>query len=125
MKRRIAFFAAVLMLLMTTTVYAGDINENEQRIVSVIYGQFEQDGIIYEVRQEYIDSAIDYLTRDEYNLTAAQADYVISEIYENVRTGVESGYLREVGRVRPTEPVQTQPAEQEKLPDEDGQDMEE
>lgn len=114
MKKQIAFLAAVFGLLMTTAVYAGDINENEQRIVSVIYGQFEQDGIIYEVRQEYIDSAMSYLTRDEYDLTADQADYVISEIYENVRTGVESGYLREVGRVQPAAPVQTKPAAQEK-----------
>ena len=112
MKRRIAFFAAVFVLLMTMTVYAGDINENEQRIVSVIYGQFEQDGIIYEVRQEYIDSAMAYLTSDEYDLTADQADSVISEIYENVRTGVESGYLREVGRIQPEEPLQAEPAAQ-------------
>ncbi len=108
MKRRIAFLAAVFGLLMTTAVYAGDINENEQRIVSVIYGQFEQNGILYEVRQEYIDSALGYLTRDGLDLTEEQADYVISEIYSNVQTGVESGYLREVGRIQTTKPPQTE-----------------
>ncbi len=113
MKRRIAFLAAVFGLLMTTAAYAGDINGNEQRIVSVIYGQFEQNGILYEVRQEYIDAALGYLTRDDMDLTGEQADFVIAEIYSNVQTGVESGYLREVGRVQMAASLQEVPNQEQ------------
>lgn len=90
------------------TAYAGSINGNEQSIVSVIYGQFEQGGVVYKVRQEYINSALGYLQQDDVDLTAEQAQSVISEIYANVSTGVESGYLEPVGgssaQVQPSEP---------------------
>lgn len=91
-----------------TTAYAGDINGNEQSIVSVIYGQFEQDGIVYKVHQEYINSALSYLQQDDVDLTAEQAQAVISEIYANVQTGVDSGYLEPIGQ---TAPPETAPAE--------------
>lgn len=94
-------------LLSCFTAYAGSINGNEQSIVSVIYGQFEQGGVVYKVRQEYINSALGYLQQDDVDLTAEQAQSVISEIYANVSTGVESGYLEPVGgtqaQVPPTE----------------------
>ncbi len=123
MKRRIAFLAAVFGLLMTTAAYAGDINGNEQRIVSVIYGQFEQNGILYEVQQEYIDAALDYLTRDDMDLTVEQADYVIDEIYSNIQTGVESGYLREVGRVQATASPQEVPNQEQTSAEISGEDI--
>ncbi len=50
------------------------------------------------VRQEYINSAISYLQQDDVDLTAEQAQSVISEIYSNVQTGVDSGYLEASGR---------------------------
>ena len=65
--------------------YAGSINGNEQSIVSVINGQLEQDGVIYKVRQEYINSAISYLQQADVDLTAEQAQSVISEIYSKYR----------------------------------------
>lgn len=86
-----------------TTAYAGNINGNEQSIVSVIHGQFEQDGIVYKVRQEYINSAMSYLQQDDVDLTAEQAQSVISEIYSNVQTGVDSGYLEPIGQTAPQE----------------------
>lgn len=91
-----------------TTAYAGNINGNEQSIVSVIHGQFEQDGIVYKVRQEYINSAMSYLQQDDVDLTAEQAQSVISEIYSNVQTGVDSGYLEPIGQ---TAPQETPPAD--------------
>lgn len=95
--------------LFCTTAYAGNINGNEQSIVSVIHGQFEQDGVVYKVKQEYINSAMSYLQQDDVDLTAEQAQSVISEIYSNVKTGVDSGYLEPIGQAAPPE---TAPAEQ-------------
>jgi hypothetical protein len=80
------------------TAYAGSINGNEQSVLSAIQGQFEKDGIIYEVKPEYINSARSYLTQDDVDLTGEQAQAAISEIYANVQTGIESGYLVEIGR---------------------------
>ena len=87
------------------TSYAGNINGNEQSVVSVIHGQFEKDGVIYAVKQDYINSAVNYLSRDDVDLTAEQAQAVISEIYANVQTGVESGYLVAVGGTPQTAPA--------------------
>ena len=111
-RTRTAGICSLLSLLFSTilastifciTAYAGSINGNEQSIVSVIHGQFEQDGVVYKVRQEYINSAVSYLQQDDVDLTAEQAQAVISEIYSNVQTGVESGYLEPVGQAVPEE----------------------
>ena len=93
----------LMVMFFCTPAYAGSINGNEQSIVSVINGQFEQDGVIYKVRQEYINSAISYLQQDDVDLTAEQAQSVISEIYSNVQTGVDSGYLEQIGQTAPPE----------------------
>ena len=85
----------LLCIAMTFPAYAGDINGNEQEIVSVINSQFEKDGIIYRVKQEYIDSAMNYLRQDDIDLMPEDVQMVIGEIYANVQTGVESGYLVE------------------------------
>ena len=95
------FFIFLMVTLFCTPAYAGSINGNEQSIVSVINGQFEQDGVIYKVRQEYINSAMGYLQQDDVDLTAEQAQSVISEIYSNVQTGVDSGYLEAIGQTGP------------------------
>ena len=101
----------LMVMFFCTPAYAGSINGNEQSIVSVINGQFEQDGVIYKVRQEYINSAMSYLQQDDVDLTAEQAQSVISEIYSNVQTGVDSGYLERIGQ---TAPPETAPAESPK-----------
>lgn len=93
----------LMVMFFCTPAYAGSINGNEQSIVSVINGQFEQDGVIYKVRQEYINSAMSYLQQDDVDLTAEQAQSVISEIYSNVQTGVDSGYLEAIGQKAPPE----------------------
>lgn len=104
----------LMVMFFCTPTYAGSINGNEQSIVSVINGQFEQNGVIYKVRQEYINSAMSYLQQDDVDLTAEQAQSVISEIYSNVQTGVESGYLEPTGQTAPTEtkPQSAAPAQE-------------
>lgn len=109
----------LMVMFFCTPVYAGSINGNEQSVVSVINGQFEQDGVIYKVRQEYINSAMGYLQQDDVDLTAEQAQSVISEIYSNVQTGVDSGYLEAIGQTAPPE-TEPQPTAQDKNPDSGG-----
>lgn len=88
----------LLCIMMTFPAYAGDINGNEQEIVGVINSQFEKDGVLYRVKQEYIDSAMNYLRQDDIDLMPEDVQMVIGEIYANVQTGVESGYLEKIGR---------------------------
>ena len=90
--------AFILGIGITKTAYAGSINGNEQSVLSTVNGQFKKDGIIYAVKPEYIHSARSYLAQDDVDLTAEQAQAAIAEIYANVQTGVESGYLVEIGR---------------------------
>ncbi len=88
----------IMSISVRQTVYAGSINENEQSVISAINGQFEKDGVVYEVNPKYISSVTSYMGRDDVDLTSEEAQSAISEIYSNVQTGIESGYLTEVGR---------------------------
>lgn len=93
---RAGMFAVALTLslsAMTETSYAGDINANEQEVLNVINGTFEYEGVTYKADAAYISEAVAYLNRDDIDLTAEQRDYVIQQIYANVKTGVESGYI--------------------------------
>lgn len=84
-----ALFAAVPVL-------AGDINGNESRVIAVASGTFEYNGETYRAQSSYISQLKAYLSADDVDLTAEQADTVISEIYANVAEGVEAGYLYKV-----------------------------
>jgi len=89
----------------TLAAYAGSINGNEQQVIGVAQGRFEKDGTVYQVKQEYIDSLVSYLSQDDVDLTAEDCQAAIAEIYANVSTGVESGYLSPVGKTEsPTSP---------------------
>ncbi|MDW2799749.1 hypothetical protein RZO55_19425 [Clostridium boliviensis] len=108
MKRIIRQWAVLSLVLIiclgiSQTAYAGSVNGNEQSVLSTASGQFEKDGIIYAVKPEYINSLRSYLSQDDVDLTAEQAQAAIAEIYANVKTGIESGYLVEVGRVSESE----------------------
>lgn len=98
--RQWAMFSLVFIvcLCISRTAFAGSVNGNEQSVLSTASGQFEKDGVIYAVKPEYINSLRNYLSQDDVDLTAEQAQAAIAEIYANVKTGIESGYLVEVGR---------------------------
>ena len=102
MKREIRHWLRISLVFIVCfgicqTAYAGSVNGDEQAVLSAANGQFEKDGIIYAVKTEYINSLRNYLSQDDVDLTAEQAQAAIAEIYANVKTGVESGYLVEVG----------------------------
>jgi len=101
LKRKYIFFVAVLMAVVLCLnnkkiCYAGGINSNEARILSVARGTFEYDGEMYVAKQEYVNMLIAKLSEDGINFTAEQADVAISNVYANIQTGVESGYIVKV-----------------------------
>lgn len=117
-KKQWVIWGAVFLISTITshTAYAGSINGNEESVLSAVNGQFEKDGVIYAVKPEYINSARNYLAQDDVDLTAEQAQAAIAEIYANVQTGVESGYLVEIGRTASEVPA---PQEEPTKPQQD------
>lgn len=75
---------------------AGGINANESRVIGVANGTFEYNGETYVAQQTYIDQLTAKLSQDGVDLTAEQAEAAISQIYANVATGVEAGYIVKV-----------------------------
>lgn len=98
MNRKVWLLIGFFCFIMVFPVYAGNINEDEKSIVEVANSQFEKDGVIYQVKPEYINSAMNYLNQDDVDLTSGDVQIILGEVYANVQTGVESGYLMEVGR---------------------------
>ena len=89
----------VAVFFCSITVLAGDINSAEQSIVSTGCGTYEYMGAYYKVKDEYISQVISYLSRDNVNLTEAQCNSYISQLYSNISTGVNGGYMYKVGDV--------------------------
>lgn len=96
-KYRILVTSFLLSLSFCFSAKAGDINGDEQSVLSAAQGQFEYNGETYRAKQEYVNALIGYLQQDDVNLSASDAQAAISQIYANVQTGVESGYLEKVG----------------------------
>ena len=112
---------AVLLLLLPSLLLSpgvrearadSGINSYEQWIINVIYSTFRYQGKYYKAKSEYITKVIDYLNRDDIDLTAEEADNYINKIYRNVRRGIDEGYLYEVERTTPTEEPTEAPSEE-------------
>ncbi len=93
----VAVTGIVVTLSAGVQVYAGGINSNEARVLSVARGGFSYNNEIYTARQEYVDQLIAYLTKDDVNLTESQADKAINTIYSNIEKGVNEGYIVKQG----------------------------
>ncbi len=77
-------------------VSAGDLNADEARVVAAAGGTFTYEGKTYRAYRNYVNSLVSYLSDDDVDLTAAQADEVIAEMYDSIAEGIERGYLYEV-----------------------------
>ena len=84
------------VLLSGGTVLAGSINGNESSVIGVASGTFEYKGTTYVAKQSYVSQLVARLSKDSVDLSASQAQKAISQIYNNVATGVKSGYLTPV-----------------------------
>lgn len=87
------FFFSLLIFIMSKTACAGEINGNEQTVLSIVSGEFEYKGINYKAAPGYIEKVRTYLSQDDIDLTAEQANEAVSEIYANIETGVTEGYI--------------------------------
>lgn len=73
--------------------YAGNINGNEEAVISAASGVFEYDGVSYKAKPGYVAALKSKLSEDDVNLTAEQSQKAIAAIYANVGVGVVQGYL--------------------------------
>ena len=105
----------VLFLCLTTAtpVYAGSLNANEQRVISAAQGQFEYNGVNYQLSPTYKSKLQSYLFGDDVDLTAEDADTVLASMYDYVESGVEEGYL--VPIVEQTQPSNSNSSESDGL----------
>jgi hypothetical protein len=94
MKKVILFIGLLLFCTIDTSIaYAGTLNEYEAVVVEAAKGQYEFDGIKYQVDSSYINQLIDYLSSDDVELTEEQKDTVLLSVNDYIETGVQEGYL--------------------------------
>lgn len=85
-----------LLLGMTVTVKAGDINAAEQTVVDYINQTFTIDGKKYQVSEDAKSKAYAKMSEDGTDYTRAQAKAAIRQANNRIDEGVSSGYLVEV-----------------------------
>lgn len=88
--------AAVIWLLslsVAQTVYAGDINAEEQMLLDMMHDSIEYKGVIYVAAPGYIEEATAHFYQDDVDLTPEQAEEVIATVFANVKQGIADGYL--------------------------------
>lgn len=78
------------------TAVAGDINSNEQGVISAAEGTFYYAGEAYVAADVYKKQLRQELLEDDVNLTAKEANDAISEMYANIKQGIDEGYLVKV-----------------------------
>ncbi len=79
--------------VVTTTAYAGSLNQYEVEIVEAAKQTYKYNGMSYHVEKEYLDQLISYLSADGMDLTEEQKDEVIQAAYGSIERGVLDGYL--------------------------------
>ena len=114
--KRIGMLAVLCTAVMAPKMitFAGEINGNEARVISAASGTFSYEGKTYRAGSAYINSLTSYLSADDVDLTAAQADEAISTMYASIGEGVAQGYLYEVGGEGSEEEASTQEKEEKK-----------
>lgn len=94
MKKWFAVYLLLCAVMMPAmTVYAGNINEHEQRIVNAAHGTFEIDGVKYKAASDAISQLNNYLMQDDVDLTAEQADRAIANLPNYLREGLDRDAL--------------------------------
>lgn len=73
-------------------VQAGEINANEQRIISSASQSFSYNGATYVVKSSYIAQGQAKLAKDDVDLSASQADSYIAQFHGSYQELVEEGY---------------------------------
>lgn len=110
-KIKSVLLSGAVWTLASMTVFAGDINANEQTVLDAAGGTFESGGKQYVATDAAKDRIRNYLSQDGVDLTAEQAAKAISQAFGNVDMGIAQGYLV-------LAPGQEEPVPPEELPDE-------
>lgn len=92
--------------------FAGDINGEEARVIAAASGVFYYNNEAYAAYPSYISQLSGYLAQDGVDLTAAQADTAISQIYSSIGQGVSEGYLYKIGEVEDEETTEESTTEE-------------
>lgn len=98
-KKRLAILsvACISALAAGKTVYAGNINAAEQRIIDYYSGTFTYNGKSYVFTESAKAQAYDKLASDDVDLTDAEASSAIRQGRSKLKQGIDEGYLVEVG----------------------------
>ncbi|HBN57610.1 MAG TPA: hypothetical protein DD414_12630 [Lachnospiraceae bacterium] len=120
-KIKTILLSGVVWTFASLTVFAGDINGNEQAVLDAAEGTFESDGKQYVATDAAKDRIRNYLSQDGVDLTAEQASKAISQAFGNIEMGIAQGYLVPAPgqeEVPPPEeiPEEELPADQEEDP---------
>jgi hypothetical protein len=94
--KRISVALGILLFgfMVSSTAYAGSLNQYESEVVEAAKKTYEYKGVLYEVDETYLNQLIDYLSSDGVDLTAEQKDEVIQSAYDSIENGVAEGYLK-------------------------------
>lgn len=111
-KIKTILLSGAVWTLASMTVFAGDINGNEQAVLDAAEGTFESGGKQYVATDAAKDRIRSYLSQDGVDLTAEQASKAISQAFGNIEMGIAQGYLV-------LAPGQEEPALPEEIPEEE------
>lgn len=108
-----SFFIMICMGILCPKMiaFAGGINGDEARVISAASGTFSYDGKEYKAGSAYLNSLVSYLSGDDVDLTAEQADEAISMMYANIAEGVAQGYLYDINAENTEESTTEEDAE--------------
>lgn len=96
--KQIAAGGLCCLLILGEPAYAGSLNANEQELMSIIRGTYTYHGVTYQVKDEYIQMAADYLAQDSIDTTDEQKQKAINKMYSSIQQGIDEGYLEPVGK---------------------------
>lgn len=85
-----------LMILPTMSIYAGDINAVEQDVINYCSGIFYYEGKAYKATPAAISRAYAELAADDKDLTPEQGEAAKRLVTNNIKRGIDEGYLVEV-----------------------------
>lgn len=89
--------AAICSMMISLNVFAGDVNSAEQRILNVISQTYSYKGYDYKVTDEYYAKVVEYLSRDDIDMTGDEVTSYILQFYDNIPAGIAGGYMECVG----------------------------
>lgn len=102
MKRRLTglIIGIAAFALSAVSVQAGEINANEQSLISAVSQSFSYNGATYVVKSSYIAQGQAKLAQDGADLSAAQAQGYISQFHGSYQELVQEGYCDLISRHR-------------------------